>query len=108
MARLRIHRNQTEINNLAEEAQIEINRAAEVSNTFIRYGNMQADLTTQIGHIKAAQAAANSLADALSVENLTKGLFFGFLLNAAAQAGSEEGIAHLEARLRELDVAGNG
>lgn len=102
LARLRIRRNQTEINNLADEVQIEINRAASVSYTVVRYGNMQAELTTQIGHIKAAQAAASALADALSVENLTKGLAFGFVLNAGAQFAAEEGVAHLEAQKERL------
>jgi hypothetical protein len=102
VARLRILRNRTEIDNLAAEVQIEINRAAAVSNTVIRYGSMQAEVTKQIGHIKAAQAAANALADAFSPEKLfTRGIVVG-VLNAVGQAGAEEGIANLEAQKERL------
>ncbi len=105
LARLRILRNQTEIDNLDQEIQIEINRAAAVAEVVLYYGDARAEVTKQIGHIKAAQAAASALADALSLENLTKGLFFGFLVNAAVQAGAEEGIAHLEAHKERLAAA---
>jgi hypothetical protein len=102
LARLRIQRNQTEINNLAEEVEIEISRSAAVSEAVVRYSGMQAELTKEIGHIKAAQAAASALADAFSPEKLfTRGIVVG-VLNAAAQAGAEEGIAHLEAQKERL------
>ena len=102
LGRLRILRNQTEISNLLDQVQIEVNRAAAVSNTVIRYGDRQASLTRTIGHINATQAAANSLASALSVEKLTTGLFVGFLLNAVVQGGGEEWKGQLEAQKEEL------
>ncbi len=100
-ARLKILRNQTEMDNLSKEVQIEIQRAMAVSNAVTRYGNMQADLTKQIGHIKAAQAAANALASAFNPEQWVAGLVVG-VLNGAAQAASEEGIAGLEAQKEQL------
>ena len=102
VARLRIQRNDAEISNLWKELQIERERSAAVSDIRIRYGDAQADMTEWIGHINAAQAAANALADALTVEKLTTGLFFGYLANAAVQGAGEELKGQIEAEKERL------
>jgi hypothetical protein len=102
IARLRIQRNDAEISNLWKEVQIERERAAAAVDIRIRYGDAQAGLTEWIGHINAAQAAANSMADALTVEKLTTGLFFGFLANAAVQGAGEELKGQIEAEKERL------
>ena len=60
IARQRIKRNETEINNLAAEIQIEINRAEDVKDVYLRYGNEQAKLTEKIGRLQAVQAASST------------------------------------------------
>lgn len=105
LARLKIQRNQAEIDNLAQEVQIEINRAADVSAVFIKYGNQQADITERIGHIRAAQAAANALADIFSAEKILTGASVAILLNGAVQTGGEVAVANLEADKERLAAA---
>jgi hypothetical protein len=85
--------------------QIEINRAEDVSAVYIAYGNKQADITERIGHIKAAQAAANALADIFSAEKILTGASFVVLLNGAVQTGAEAGIGDLEAEKERLAAA---
>ncbi len=105
LAQLKIDRNKAEIDNLAEEVQIEINRAVDVSAVYIDYGDRQASVTETIGAIKAGQAAANALAGVFSPEKLLKRAVVAGVLNAAAQAGGEAGIAHLEASKERLAAA---
>jgi len=90
-AHLRIKRNQVEISNLQKEVNIELAKAAGLSNVYVRYGDMRASIEETIGHINATQAAMNSLADAFSPENLAKAplVIFG-VVNAVVQAGGEE------------------
>ncbi|MBI1176159.1 hypothetical protein GC207_01830 [bacterium] len=102
LAKLQIQRNQQEITNLYQQIEIEINKATSISNVMVNFGNKQAHLTKVIGHWKAAQASANAVAQSLSVEKLTTGLFIGFLANAAVQGTAEEVIAHKEAKKEEL------
>ena len=105
LARLKIQRNQTEIDNLAQEVQIEINRAEDVSAVYINYGNQRADITERIGHIRAAQAAANATAEILTAENILSGASFVLLLNGAVQTGTELEIGNLEADKERLAAA---
>ena len=97
LARLRIERNSTEIDNLYKEVQIERERAADIQAIRIKYGEAQAEMTEWIGHINAAQAAANAASQALSIEKLTTGLFLGVLANAAVQGAGEELKGQIEA-----------
>lgn len=105
LARLKIQRNQTEIDNLAQEVQIEVNRAADVSAVFMKYGDKQANITERIGHIRATQAAANALADVFSAEKILTGASVAVLLNGAVQTGAEVGIGNLEAEKERLAAA---
>jgi FG-GAP repeat len=75
-ARLKILENQTAVSNLYESVRIEEIRAGAVSNAYINFGNTNASIDETIGHIQAAQAAANGVASTLG--NL-------------AQTGEEEG-----------------
>ena len=102
VANLRIERNQTEISNLGQQVQIELNKAASISNVVIRFGNEQAELTATIGTIEALQAEANALAAAFSPEKLLTGLAFADVANAAAQLGLGAWKAQLEADKERL------
>jgi hypothetical protein len=97
VANLRIQRNQTEISNLRRQVQIELNKAASISNAVIRFGNQQAQLTETIGGIEALQAECNALAAAFSPEKIVSGLAFVDIANGAAQAGLGLWKAQLEA-----------
>jgi hypothetical protein len=94
-ARLGISRNQAEIDNLKESVQIEIQRSAAVSNVTIHFANYQADLTTYIGHISAAQAAAQAAADAFNSATWWGAGANG--VNAVVQAAGEEAKGQLNA-----------
>ena len=99
MARLRIERNQAEINNLAEAVQIEINRAADVSAVIVEYGNQRARLTEVIGHIQAAQAATSALSGSIGGGTAS---FIGGVGVAALQAGAEVRVSELQAQKERL------
>jgi hypothetical protein len=102
LARLRIRRNQTEIDNLHREVSIEISRAANVQNAVINYGNRQAKLTEEIGHLRAAQAAAQAYASAFSIEKLNPVNIFFNAVNAGVQTGGELAISQKEAQKERL------
>jgi hypothetical protein len=102
LARLRIRRNQTEIENLRREINIEINRAANVQSVIIDYGNRQAKLTEEISHLRAAQAAAQAYADAFSIEKLNPVNIFFNAVNAGVQTGGELAIGQKEAQKERL------
>jgi hypothetical protein len=102
LARLRIRRNQAEIDNLHREISIEINRAADVQGVIIDYGNRQAKLTEEIGHLRAAQAAAQTYADAFSIEKLNPVNIFFNAVNAGVQTGGELAISQKEAQKERL------
>ncbi len=104
LARLRIRRNQTEIDNLYREISIEMNRAADVQGVIIDYGNQQAKLTEEISHLRAAQAAAQAYADAFSIEpkNLNPFNIFFHAVNAGVQTGGELAIGQKEAQKERL------
>jgi hypothetical protein len=89
------------MSNLQQEVQIELNRSANVQNVTIKYGNKQASLTEKIGHINAAQAAANSLADAANATSWWGG--GAHAVNAAVQAGGEVMKGRLEAEKERLN-----
>lgn len=102
LARLRIRRNQTEIDNLYREISIEINRAADVQGVIIDYGNRQAKLTEEISHLRAAQAAAQAYADAFSIEKLNPVNIFFNAVNAGVQTYGELEIGLKEAEKERL------
>ncbi len=102
VANLRIERNQTEISNLRQQVQIELNKAANISNVVIRFGNQQAELTATIGEIEALQAEANALAAAFSPEKILTGLAFADVANGAAQLGLGTWKAQLQADKERL------
>ncbi|MCH6257653.1 FG-GAP repeat protein [Puniceicoccaceae bacterium K14] len=101
-ARLRIQKNSVEMSNLRQEVQIEIERAGAVQTAVIKYGNKQAKLTRDIGHVEAAQAGVDSL---LSPTALSKGGFALGLANGIAQAVGEEVKAKFEADKEKLAAA---
>ena len=105
LARLRILRNQTEIDNLHEEISIETNRAANVQKVVINYGNRQAKLTEEIGYLRAAQAAAQAFADMFSIEKLNPNNLFFNAVDAGMQTGGELAISQKEAQKERLAAA---
>ena len=106
VAQLRIERNQVELDNLQQEAQIEINRATNVADVTIRYGNERASVTEQISAIQAGQALANGLAEAAaSVKWWNPGAWFGagvHTVNAFLQYTAELGKGSLETKKERL------
>jgi hypothetical protein len=101
-ARLNIRKNETNIANVWRQVQIEVQKASDLREAYIRHGSQQATLTEYIGHINAAQASANALSQALSIEKLTTGLFLGVFANAAVQGAGEELKGQLEAEKERL------
>ena len=101
--RLKILENQTDIANLNQRVQIEINRASSESNVYIMYGNKNASIDETIGNIQAEQAAANSAAD--TVNNVVQAITnpgaavsaIVNLANGAVQADAEVRKGQLEA-----------
>lgn len=102
VAELRIERNRAEISNLHEAIRIEAERAGSITNAIIDFGNRQAKLTRIIGHIEAAQAFSDSMAQALSIEKLTTGRFIGVAANAVIQGAGQEAKGQLNAKKEEL------
>jgi hypothetical protein len=104
LARLRITRNSTEMENLRQEIAIEINRAANVQDVIVRYGDRQARLTEEISHARAAQAAAQAYADAFTIEpdKLNPFNIFFHAVNAGVQTGGELQIGLKEAEKERL------
>lgn len=98
LAQLAVQKNSVQMDNLRAQVQIEMERAAAVTNAQVRFGDKQAELTKEIARIAAAQAACQGMADSLSIEKLTTGAFIGTLLNAAAQGYGEVAKGNLEAQ----------
>ncbi len=105
LARLRILRNQTEIDNLVKQIQIEMNKAASISDVMISYGNRQAQLTEEISQIQAAQAYAQAAADTFSLEKLNPVNIFFNSVNAGVQLGGELAKGQAEAQKERLAAA---
>ncbi len=99
MARLKIVRNQVEIDTLDEAVRIEIGRAEDVSKVVIEYGDKQARLTEVIGHIKAAQAVSTALSNSMGGGAAS---FIGGVGVAALQGGSEVRMGQLQAQKERL------
>ena len=102
LARLRVLKNKREISNLRRQVQIEMNKAASISNVLINFGNKQARLTQKIGDINAAQAAANQLTDYLNPANLLSGASISIALNFGVQTVAELEKAKLEAEKERM------
>lgn len=107
MAQLQIQRNQVEISNLKQQIQIEIDRRGQeqginnaIATVQIEYGNKQADITEEIGHIEAAQALANAAADAVGAESPWGA--GASAANGVAQAAAEEVKGQLNAKKERL------
>ncbi len=112
LAGKRIEHNQQEISNLEAQIRNEIERRGKehnindlIQDTYIRYGDKQAQLTIEIGYINAAQAGANELAKAgdnwltsLGASIATHGI------NAGIQAAAELGKALLNAEKEKLNA----
>lgn len=105
LARLRVLRNETEINNLVKQIQIELNKAAALSNVMISYGGKQARLTEEISHIQAAQAYSQAAADTFSIEKLNPANIFFNSVNAGVQLGGELAKGQKEAEKERLAAA---
>ena len=116
LARLRIERNQQEIENLQQQIEIEIDRRGKeagvndlIAKTYIRYGNKQARITEEIGRINADQAYANGMAQAaasLGSLNFTLGGagFAAYGINANIQAALERKKGKLNAQKERLSA----
>jgi hypothetical protein len=105
LARLRIVHNRQEIRNREAQIRHEIERRGQehninnlISQTYIRYGEKQAELTIAIGAINAVQAAADAMASAGGdwLTSMGASVAVG-AANAAIQAGCETAKGFLEA-----------
>ncbi len=107
-ARLQIERNHTEISNLKQKVNIELDRWGSEQNINnargriqIQYGNKRASLAEQISQIEAEQAGANELANqAASIDYSNPSSLFGVAghgLNAVFQTDAELRKGKLEA-----------
>ncbi|HOW68357.1 MAG TPA: hypothetical protein P5186_27955 [Candidatus Paceibacterota bacterium] len=102
-ARLQIRKNQVEIANVNEQTSIELEKAASISNVYVKYGDKQAAITEWIGLINGAQAAANELAEeAESAGTLNLWGTAGHGANAMVQYAAEIGKGVLEAQKERL------
>lgn len=99
LARLKITHNQEQINKLAAEVQVEIDRAAAVAQAYIRYGGKQARLVEQIGHILAVQSACSAFA---TTAGSSPSQLLGGAAMAALQGGAELQTSQLEAQKERL------
>ncbi|MFO1478388.1 MAG: hypothetical protein U1F98_17280 [Verrucomicrobiota bacterium] len=69
VARTRIEKNKAEMDNLIQEVNIEIARAAADKSIVMRYNTLQSTLTREIAFVQAGQAMANSFSAAASSVN---------------------------------------
>ena len=98
-ARLQIQKNQAEIANVNKQVNIELAKAANISDVYVNYGDKQAQISEWIGVINGVQAAANELADAAeSAGDLNSAGAAGHAANAAIQFAAEVGKGFLEAQ----------
>ncbi|MDF7798218.1 hypothetical protein P4C99_01990 [Pontiellaceae bacterium B1224] len=109
IAKLQIERNKTEIANLKQEIQIEIDRRAQeeginnaIASVQIDYGNKQAGLTESIGHIEAAQKLCDAAAEAAGADWTSPWSAGADLANGVAQAAAEEMKGQLNAEKERL------
>jgi len=96
VAKLHIDQNALALTNKVAEIQIELDRAAAVSNVYVSYADKQADLTEVIGHLSAAQAFASGVAEAVNADSAWGGVAQG--VNGVVQAGLEEAKGQLSAK----------
>ena len=94
LAQLRIQRNTTEIRNLVEQIQIEINRSDALEIATIRHGVQNANLAQEISFRQSAQESLNTIAGASFDNPVSIGAnyfagFFGFF-------GTGKKVAELE------------
>lgn len=102
-ARLQIRKNQAEIANLHQQVDIELERAANISEVYVKYGNQQAKITEALGVINGVQAAAAELANAAEAGgNLNPAGAGGHAASAAVQFAGEVLKGKLEAEKERL------
>jgi hypothetical protein len=117
LATNRIRRNRVDIDNKYKEIQIEIHRRGvergindAIGRVQIEYGNKRADLWTEIGHWRAAQASADAINNmvgnifAAGPLGLGAAVFTAVVgvANTGVQAGAETAIAEKEAQLERF------
>jgi hypothetical protein len=102
-ARLQIRKNEAEIANLHKQVDIELEKAASISDVYVKYGNKQAEITEWIGVINGVQAAAAELANASeSAGDLNAAGAGGHAASAAIQFAGEVMKGKLEAEKERL------
>jgi FG-GAP repeat len=101
-ARLKILKNDTEIKNLYSRVEIEIQKAADISDAIIRFGDQQEAITEELAKVNAAQEGANQYAEYFSPENLVTGASVAIAINAPIQIGAELQKGDLEAQKERL------
>lgn len=106
VARLRIEKNQTQLNNLLRQIEIEMAKAGQLASIKVQYGNQQATLTSEIAQLKAQQAFSSAIAAAAaSVDFWNPSSWFGVGLNGAdafIQSNREKSKGWLEASKERL------
>jgi hypothetical protein len=101
-ARLVVLKNKTEISNLRRQIQIEIQRAADIADVYIDFGNRRARIEEKMADLNAAQAGANQLTDYLNPVNLVSGASIAIALNFGVQTITELEKGRLEAEKERL------
>jgi hypothetical protein len=96
LARNQIFRNQTQMDNLVKQVQIEIDKTTSISNIVVNYAGKRAAIAEKIGYINAAQGAANAVAQGCSPEKLASGAFMADLTSAMMQGCGEAAKGQLE------------
>jgi hypothetical protein len=64
LAQLRIQKNDTEINNLREQIEIEVSRSTQLANVTISYGVDKANLAQELAYLQGSQDNVNSIGGA--------------------------------------------
>lgn len=101
-ARLKILKNQTEVQNVYRQVQIERERASAAEEIYIRYGNERARIEEKLGEINAAQAGANQMASYFDPKNLVSGASIAIALNFGVQTSTELMKGQLNAQKEHL------
>lgn len=102
LARNQILHNQTQMNNLARQMEIEIEKTAAISNIVVKYAGKRAAITEKIGYLSAEQQGINAIAQGFTPEKLASGLFVADWGNAFAQSVAEAGKGLMEADKERL------
>lgn len=87
-----------QMNNVYEKIDIEVGRTNTLNEAYITYGNKRASLAVEISKIKARQAGANAIADAVSAASGATG---PWAIGASLAAGAANAAVQIEGELAQ-------